>query len=176
MFTRILVPTDFSEPSDAALEYARTVATKFGGTLHLLHVIEDPYRATYAAEVYVPELAGLRDDLVADAKARMDASLSPTDYSMLGATADALIGTPAWTIVEYAKGQDMDLIVMGTHGRGGVSHLLMGSVAEKVVRTATCPVLTTRGGETASLVTAGRDEAVEEVPLAMRDTSKADRC
>ena len=175
MFTRILVPTDFSEPSDAALEYARTVATKFGGTLHLLHVIEDPYRAAYAAEVYVPELADLRDDLIADAKARLDASLSAHDHSALDATAEALIGTPAWTIVEYANGHDIDLIVMGTHGRGGVSHLLMGSVAEKVVRTATCPVLTTRGGEIASLV-AARSEAVEEVPLSMRDTSKADRC
>ena len=149
MFTRILVPTDFSEPSDAAVQYARTVATKFGGTLHLLHVIEDPYRAAYASEVYVPELAGLREDLLADARARMDASLTPTDVSMLHASTEALIGSPAWTIVEYASGHGIDLIVMGTHGRGGVSHLLMGSVAEKVVRTASCPVLTTRGVEMA---------------------------
>jgi len=176
MFTRILVPTDFSEPSEAALKYARTVATKFGGTLHLLHVIEDPYRAAYAAaEVFVPELDGLREELLADATARMKSSLSASDVSTLGATAEALIGTPAWTIAEYAKGRDIDLIVMGTHGRGGVSHLLMGSVAEKVVRSASCPVLTTRGGEMAAHDLPAHEEAVE-VPPSMRVTSTADRC
>jgi nucleotide-binding universal stress UspA family protein len=158
MFTRILVATDFSEPSDAALQYARTVATKFGGTLHLLHVIEDPYRAAYASEAYIPELAGLRDDLIADAEARMKASLNLSDFSGLGATVDALIGTPAWSIVEYASGHDIDLIVMGTHGRGGMSHLLMGSVAEKVVRTASCPVLTTRS------LLAAQPELLDAVP------------
>ena len=61
-----------------------------------------------------------------------------------GATANSVIGTPAGSIVEYAGGHDIDLIVMGTHGRGGMSHLLMGSVAERVVRTAPCPVLTVR--------------------------------
>ena len=175
MFNRILVPTDFSEPSAAALQYARTVATKFGGTLHVLHVIEDPYRAAYASEVYVPELAGLREDLIADAEARMKAELHPSDYTQLGATAEALIGTPAWTIVEYATGHGIDLIVMGTHGRGGVSHLLMGSVAEKVVRTASCPVLTTRGVET-STATVKPDEEAVELPPSMLATSKADRC
>jgi nucleotide-binding universal stress UspA family protein len=175
MFTRILIPTDFSGPSDAALQYARTVATKFGGTLHLLHVIEDPYRAAYATEVYVPEVTGLRDDLVADAKVRLQALLSQADVSRLGATADATIGTPAWTIVEYATGHDIDLIVMGTHGRGGVSHLLMGSVAERVVRTAPCPVLTTRGEFAEPNAATTRDEAAE-VPPAMLESSTADRC
>jgi len=175
MFTRILVPIDFSEPSEAALAYARTIATKFGGRLQLLHVIEDPYRAAYAAEVYVPELAGLRDELIADARVRLKATLEPTDFTNLNADFEAMIGTPAWTIVEYAKGHDIDLIVMGTHGRGGVSHLLMGSVAEKVIRTAACPVLTTRGVETITGVVPAHEQAVE-VPPSLRDTSTADRC
>ena len=59
-------------------------------------------------------------------------------------TVRAIIGTPAGSIVEYAGGNDIDLIVMGTHGRGGMSHLFMGSVAERVVRMAHCPVLTVR--------------------------------
>src|SRR5205085_10437062 len=105
-------PIDFSEPSAAALDYARTVAARFGSSLHLLHVIEDPYRAAYASEVYVPELAGLREDLLADATARMKASLEPYDVSHLDATAEALIGTPAWTVVEYARAHQIDLIVM----------------------------------------------------------------
>jgi nucleotide-binding universal stress UspA family protein len=112
---------------------------------------------------------------VADAKVRLQALLSQADVSRLGATADATIGTPAWTIVEYATGHDIDLIVMGTHGRGGVSHLLMGSVAERVVRTAPCPVLTTRGEFAEPNAATTRDEAAE-VPPAMLESSTADRC
>ena len=144
MFTRILVPTDFSAPSDAALDYARGVATRFGASLHLLHVAEDPYRALYSAEVFVPEMEGLRDEILGDATGRLNDRLSDTDRAALHATVDAIIGTPAGSIVEYAAGHEIDLIVMGTHGRGGMSHLLMGSVAERVVRTAPCPVLTVR--------------------------------
>jgi universal stress protein A len=144
MFTRILVPIDFSAPSEAALDYARTVARRFGGSLHLLHVAEDPYRAMYSGEVYVPEVEGLRDVILAAGIRKLNDRLRPSDIEQLGATTDAVIGTPATSIVEYAAGRDMDLIVMGTHGRGGMAHLLMGSVAERVVRTAPVPVLTVR--------------------------------
>ena len=144
MFKRILVPIDFSAPSDAALEYARSVALRYGGSLHLLHVAEDPYRAFYSAEVYVPEVEGLREEILGDTAGRLKDRLRPSDFTELHATADSVIGTPAGSIVEYAAGHGIDLIVMGTHGRGGMSHLLMGSVAERVVRTAPCPVLTVR--------------------------------
>jgi nucleotide-binding universal stress UspA family protein len=92
----------------------------------------------------VPELEGVRDEILADAVARLKGPLRRADVEQLHATADAIIGTPALSIVEYAEGHHIDMIVMGTHGRGGMSHLLMGSVAERVVRTATCPVLTVR--------------------------------
>jgi nucleotide-binding universal stress UspA family protein len=144
MFNHILVPMDFSAPSDAALECARAVAVQFAGSLHLLHVAEDPYRALYSAEVFVPEMEGLRDEILANALGGLKDRLRRADLEQLHATADAVIGTPAMSIVEYAEGHDIDLIVMGTHGRGGMSHLLMGSVAERVVRTAPCPVLTVR--------------------------------
>ena len=174
MFNRILVPTDFSAPSDAALEYARAVATRFGASLHLLHVVEDPYRAAYSAEVYVPEIEGLRDDLIMDAIGRLKDQLRPSDVAGLDATTDAILGTPAWSIVEYARVRDIDLIIMGTHGRGGMSHLLMGSVAEKVVRTAPCPVLTVR--QTPAMAKAKTpDEVAVEVPPALEETSSIDR-
>ena len=144
MFKHILVPIDFSPPSDSALEYARNVAARYGASLHLLHVAEDPYRAFYSAEVFVPEIEGLRDEILTDTGRRLTERLRPSDVTELQATADSIIGTPAGSIVEYAVGRDIDLIVMGTHGRGGMAHLLMGSVAERVVRTASCPVLTVR--------------------------------
>jgi nucleotide-binding universal stress UspA family protein len=144
MFKRILVPVDFSAPSDAALDYARDVAARFGASLHLLHVAEDPYRALYSAEVFVPEMENLRDEILEDATGRLRDRLREWDFDAVPVTVEAIIGTPAGSIVEYAAGHDIDLIVMGTHGRGGMSHLLMGSVAERVVRTAGCPVLTVR--------------------------------
>ncbi len=144
MFKRILVPIDFSPPSDAALEYARSVAARYGAALQLLHVAEDPYRAFYSGEVFVPEIEGLRDEILADTSRRLMERLRPSDVTELHASAESIIGTPAGSIVEYAGGHDIDLIVMGTHGRGGMAHLLIGSVAERVVRTAPCPVLTVR--------------------------------
>ncbi len=144
MFTRILVPVDFSAPSDAALEYARDVAARYGSSLHLLYVAEDPYRALYSAEVFVAEVEGLREEILSDAEKRLKDRLRPSDVTELRATAVSIIGTPAGSIIEYAAGHGIDLIVMGTHGRGGMAHLLLGSVAERVVRTAPCPVLTIR--------------------------------
>jgi len=82
-------------------------------------------------------------------------------------------GTPAWSIVEYAGGHDIDLIIMGTHGRGGMSHLLMGSVAEQVVRTAPCPVLTVRQTPAVAKAKATSEVAVE-VPPALLATSSVD--
>jgi nucleotide-binding universal stress UspA family protein len=154
MFKRILVPIDFSPPSDAALEYARSVAGRYGASLQLLHVAEDPYRAFYSAEVFVPEIEGLRDEILTDTTRRLKERLRPSDVTELGATAESIIGTPAGSIVEYAAGHDIDLIVMGTHGRGGMEHLLMGSVAERVVRTAPCPVLTVREARRAAAAAA----------------------
>jgi nucleotide-binding universal stress UspA family protein len=154
MFKRILVPMDFSPPSEAALEYARSVAARYGASLHLLHVADDPYRAFYSAEAFVPAIEGLRDEILTETTRCLTERLRPSDVAELGATAEAIVGTPAGSIVEYASGNDIDLIVMGTHGRGGMAHLLMGSVAERVVRTAPCPVLTVRGVQNAAVAAA----------------------
>jgi nucleotide-binding universal stress UspA family protein len=142
MFTRILVPTDFSEPSDAALEYGRIVAAKFSAALHLLHVVETP--AIVSPEAYIGESPDIQTALIEDAQQRLAALVTPSDRARFTTTTEVLCGAGARAIVEYARQQNVDLIVMGTHGRSGVAHLLMGSVAEKVLRAAPCPVLTVR--------------------------------
>jgi universal stress protein A len=146
MFTRILVPTDFSEPSDAALQYARMVASKFGASLHLLHVFEpSPYLAgAVSAEVYVADASAIRAELMEHAKNQLAERVTAGDRERYGARTEIVTGQSASSIVKYATERHMDLIVMGTHGRSGISHLLLGSVAEHVVRAAPCPVLTVR--------------------------------
>jgi nucleotide-binding universal stress UspA family protein len=143
MITRILVPTDFSEPSEAALTYARTLARQFGASFHLLHVVEAPLvTGPFSSEMYIPETQGTVDHLIQDAKLRLARRLLPSDKALYKATREIVVGLAAKTIVDYATEQKFDLIVMGTHGRTGLSHMLMGSVAEHVVRSAPCPVLT----------------------------------
>jgi len=157
MFTRILVPTDFSEPSDAALDYARTLAQKFGASLRLLHVIEPPYESgAFSNEVYLAETPGLYDMLAKKAQAQFASRVVPADRARYGITTEIMTGRSATTIVEYAADQHVDLIVMGTHGRTGLAHLFMGSVAEHVVRKALCPVLTVRQAPAAPVATVSR--------------------
>ena len=145
MFTRILVPTDFSESSDAALTYARLLAGKFGASLHLLHVFESPFVAGgVGPEVFVDDSPAVQAELLEEAKNRLRHRVTPADQEQYGATTEIISGHSARAILDYATDRKMDLIVMGTHGRSGMAHLLMGSVAEKVVRGAPCPVLTVR--------------------------------
>jgi nucleotide-binding universal stress UspA family protein len=140
----ILVATDFGEAADAALVYGRTLARAFGATLHVLHVTENVLLASAAgAEFYVGVNDRLQPEIDEAARTRLDALVLDSDAS--GPPTKTAIRTsnaPAPVIVEYARENKVDLVVMGTHGRGGVAHLLMGSVAERVVRTAPCPVLT----------------------------------
>lgn len=136
MFTRILVPTDFSLTADAALDYARALAAKFGASLHLLHVLEDPVTSDPLTPTSAPEASTFQSTLLDDARLRLAHRALPGPLAQMRATTDA--------IAEYAATHGIDLIVMGTHGRAGVAHLLIGSVAERVVRTAPCPVLTVR--------------------------------
>jgi len=144
-FTRILVPTDFSIQSESALAYARELAERFGASIHLLHVLEDPYATSaYATEVYGYLPPGLKETWQKNAEEKLDTLLPAADRIRLGVTSAVIFGRPAAAIVEYAEEEKADLIVMGTHGRGGVTHLLLGSVAERVVRAAPCPVLTVR--------------------------------
>jgi nucleotide-binding universal stress UspA family protein len=142
--TRILVPTDFSTTADAALEYAVTLAERFGASLQMLHVLNDPFVVDgIGAEAYIPETPALRNAMLKDARERLRHRAAPREPEVPIET-EVLFGHGARTIAEYAAERGVDLIVMGTHGRTGFAHLLLGSVAERLVRTAPCPVLTVR--------------------------------
>lgn len=118
----VLVATDFSPFSDQAVRAALALARHYGAALHLLHVVH-----------HAPERAAALDRLGALAEAQTDG---------VRFTASVAVGRPAAEIVRYASREQMDLIVVGTHGRTGLRHAVMGSVAEAVVRTARCQVLT----------------------------------
>ncbi len=162
-FTTILAATDFSEASEQAVSYAASLAREYGATLHLLHVVPDPVLAAAWSEAYAYDLDKLGERLRRDAERQLAERAARIEGIVV--TRDALIGRPASIITAMAADRDVDLIVMGTHGRSGVSHLFMGSVAERVVRTAPCPVLTVREGAHVAVAAA---PAHAEVPVTVR--------
>jgi nucleotide-binding universal stress UspA family protein len=143
----VLVPTDFSDASETALTYGMGLAETFGASLHLVHVMEDLLAHAWAAEVYVAAVPNLREEIERESQQRLSAMLPEADRKRLRAEIALLSGNPFIEIIRYAKAQDIDLIVMGTHGRGPIAHMLLGSVAEKVVRKSPCPVLTVRDAQ-----------------------------
>lgn len=140
---RILLPTDFSKHAATATKYACELATKFNAELHLLHTVE-------IVPAYMPKLATELDfsasvnAMKADAKKSMTGLLDPQWAAGRKVVHVVIEGSPKVEIFRYAKQHDIDLIVLSTHGRTGLSHVIMGSVAENVVRNAPCPVLTVR--------------------------------
>jgi nucleotide-binding universal stress UspA family protein len=142
----ILVATDFSDPSTVAMAYGRELARSYNARLHVLHVVED-VMMRYSPEVGTTS-AVLQENLEANARRHLDELITDDDRRTLQVAPTVMQSlTVAGGIVQYAKDQTIDLIVVGTHGRGAMKQLLMGSVAERVVRTAPCPVLTVRERE-----------------------------
>ena len=142
----ILVATDFSEPSGVALNYGRDLARSYNARLHVLHVVEDVLMR-YSPEIGYG-LPGVQKDLEAMAERDLRALISDDDRRTLTVIPTVAAGVNiAEAIISYAKSNAIDLIITGTHGRGAVTHFLMGSVAERVVRIAPCPVLTVRADE-----------------------------
>ena len=141
---RILLPTDFSEPSLEATQYAVEFASRFGAELHLLNVIEDPV-------VYFPMFESYplpsKEEFEQYARTRLENWILADDVEKCIPQQHWVHGKPFVEILRFAKQNEIDLIVIGTHGRGMAAHLLLGSVAEKVVRKASCPVLTIRPGD-----------------------------
>jgi nucleotide-binding universal stress UspA family protein len=147
--THVLVATDFGEAADTAMLYGRALATAFGASLEVLHVVDNPFLQATVAD---PQA------IASTALQQLNRRLTHEDHRTLHVR--ALIETsdaPADIIVEHARTAGIDLIVTGTHGRRGVPWLLMGSVAERVVRTAPCPVLSVRHPE--------REFAQSRVPM-----------
>ena len=141
---KILVPTDFSKASAAALEYAGRLADAFDASLCILHSVENPYPMVGHAEFgSLPQ--HVFDSLECQAHTNLATILTPEQAERYRATLVLCRGVAAQEILRYVQEQgDISLIVMATHGRGGVARLMMGSVADKVVREAPCPVLTIR--------------------------------
>jgi len=156
--SNVLVPTDFSEGSAAALDYARLLCRKFGARVHLLHILETTgFVNVISANGYAAIIPDLFNDLVAEKQKELDALLTSEEVQCFRATMTVRrAGSPAREIARYAAAEHVDLIVMGTHGRHGLAHFLLGSVAEGVVREAACPVITVRPHAT----TANESEAV----------------
>ena len=139
-----LVPVDFSTYSEQALAYAIGLATKLQARVTVLHVIHHLPMGVSDAPSPLPYPALYLQELEAEVQQRLDTQRQQIQEAGLEGEILMTHGVPFQTIVDMARDQHVDLIVMGTHGRTGVHHLLMGSVAEKVVRLAPCPVLVTR--------------------------------
>ena len=138
-FNNILVPTDFGPSSDTALELAIDLALRYGATLTLVHTYEIPAYA-YAGMTYTA--VDLMTPLMDAARAELAAKVKATSARVPSVKSSLRMGVAWQEILTTAEETHADLIVMGTHGRKGVVHALIGSVAEKVVRMAKPPVLT----------------------------------
>ena len=139
----ILVPTDFSDPAAAAWEHAQWLATRFRSRIHLLHVVSPPV----VFDAWGSEGAGLRLGAVLEDAERYAGEQLRTMIPMRGPLATRIIAATATgpvvdSILDYAEANNIDLIVMGTHGRGAVGHLLLGSVTERCIQRARIPVFT----------------------------------
>jgi nucleotide-binding universal stress UspA family protein len=143
---RILCPIDFSDASLAALETAAEVARRYGAKVALFHAYPVP-GYTFPDGSFVAS-SKMLEELTSQANRHMAEWKVKAEAMGIGQVEVATaIGEPAHEILAFARAQSADLVVIGTHGRTGLQHALMGSVAERVVRRATCPVLTVRPGK-----------------------------
>jgi len=139
----ICVAVDFSDTSATALNYAKSLAEGFGAKLHVLHVL-----VNWVPDGDFPVSPQFYVGLEESARKQLDALLSAEERTKYQAKLALISGLSEFVeIVRYARDNNIDLLVLGTHGRGAIAHMLMGSVAEKVVRKAPCPVLTVRHPE-----------------------------
>ena len=141
LYDRILVPTDGSVEGERAVAHALDLAAVHDATVHAVHVVDT---ASYAGMSMEASWEGLGRLLRSDADEAVTAVEELAAGTGVDVSTAVVEGSPSREIVRYAEGNDCDLVVMGTHGRGGIDRLLLGSVAEKVVRAAAVPVLTVR--------------------------------
>jgi nucleotide-binding universal stress UspA family protein len=144
---RILVPTDFSKHSEVAMHYAVALAEKFAAQLFVLNVVQDLALFIPDAVAVAPPIAAPVEQFLAAARDALERVIQAIDFGSVTVHREVREGTPFYEIIRFAKEKEVDLIVMGTHGHTGLTHVLLGSVTEKVVRKAPCPVLTVRHPE-----------------------------
>jgi nucleotide-binding universal stress UspA family protein len=160
MYDRILVPTDGSEGVERAISHAIDLAATHGASVHAVYVVNT---ASYGTLPMETSWEGISDMLRDEGEAAVDRVRDIASGAGVDVEGSLIDGTPSKEIVRYAERNDCDLIVMGTHGRGGIDRLLLGSVAERVVRSSDVPVLTVRVGEQSEELPEGRgDELAEE--------------
>ncbi|MCK9227420.1 MAG: universal stress protein [Syntrophorhabdaceae bacterium] len=142
MFKKILCPVDFSQFTQEVINYALDLAKKYGAELHLMHVVPNmtyftPYESFLTPENLVAIEKNIQDEVERDFAKLLKGNGVPTKTVIR-------TGVPFVEIIDYAKSESIDLIVMGTHGRSAIENILIGNVAEKVVRKSPCPVMTIR--------------------------------
>ncbi|WP_435153937.1 universal stress protein [Haladaptatus sp. DFWS20] len=157
MYDRILVPTDGSAETERVVEHAAELAEAHGAELHAVYVINS---ATFASLPMETSWEGISDMLQEEGESALEDVRRVAGRYDVDLTTHLVEGPPNKEIVRHAEREGFDLIVMGTHGRGGIDRLLLGSVAERVVRASTVPVLTVRVEKTE---TTAKAETVEEV-------------
>jgi len=145
---KVLYPTDFSEMSLAALAHVRLIVDVFDARLHCLHVVDEAYQYWSAMGPESIPIGPPPEDMLELARNRMEKF---REEHLAGLKSEPItqvsIGRPFAEIIAYSRDQNMDLIVMATHGRGAIAHALLGSTTEKVVRKAVCAVLTVRADD-----------------------------
>jgi nucleotide-binding universal stress UspA family protein len=138
----ILVPIDFSRDAEDAINMAISLAKELGARITLMHVIHDVYVGVGEMAAALP--ASYYEEIEEDVKREVQTYLSKVVEAGLQGDSIVVHGVPFQSILDTIADQHIDLVIMGTHGRTGLKHVLLGSVAEKVIRMATCPVMVTR--------------------------------
>ena len=146
-FKQILVATDFGPAADRALAYGADLARRFGATLHVVNVVDNVSALVTPIAPSPIDLGTVQKEAEHEARERLRLLLLRECPDLDAKEALLVSHRPAFAILDYARESDIDLIVAGTHGRSGLSDLFLGSVAQKLVRSATCPVLTTHALE-----------------------------
>ena len=144
---KILCPVDFSDSSNHALQYAIAFSKAHAASLHLLHVIQPLSYGVGVDGIDVSTSVDVLDTLQESCRDQLKRLGEMVATEEIDATTNIVIGTPFIEITRMAREEAMDMIVLGTHGRTGLAHMLIGSVAERVVRKAPCPVLTVKHPE-----------------------------
>ncbi|MBN1436548.1 MAG: universal stress protein [Sedimentisphaerales bacterium] len=145
---KIVYPTDFSEFSMCAVPYALELAEEFGAELHCLHVVDEVGQYWVGASESAVPLVISPEELLKSAEEQLAKFVAEHfETTKVKVVSKLVSGRPFVEIIRYAREEEIDMIVIATHGRGGLASMLLGSVAEKVVRKAPCPVLTVRHPE-----------------------------
>ena len=140
----ILVPSDFSDYAEYAFTWALEMAEKWGAKVVVMNAAPLFSHLAYPESVYMVDLAKMEAEIIADAEKKLQELVAKKGKSTVAVATQAVLGDPFWEICTAAEQNHADLIVMGSHGRTGLAHILLGSVAERVVRHTPCPVLVAR--------------------------------